>query len=72
MGPGFMTERAWDESARTDLGGRAPAIDPGPVLLSLADALPCPQYGLDYVKLAAWVFALLFGPALVAIAIWLA
>jgi hypothetical protein len=42
------------------------------VLLSLAEAPPCPRYHRDYVKLAAWLFALSFGPALIAIAIWLA
>ena len=72
MGPGSMTELAWAESARADMGGRAPAVAPRSMFLSLAEALPCPEYRLDYVKLAAWVFALLFGPALVAIAIWLA
>jgi hypothetical protein len=42
------------------------------VQLGVAEALPCPVYRHDYVKLAAWVFALLFGPALVALAILLA
>jgi hypothetical protein len=32
---------------------------------------PCSQARRDYVKLAAWLFALLFGPALVALAVWL-
>jgi hypothetical protein len=32
---------------------------------------PCPQASRDYLKLAAWMFALLFGPALVALVVWL-
>jgi hypothetical protein len=36
-----------------------------------AEAQLCAAYRHDYVKLAAWMFAVLFGPALVAIALWL-
>jgi hypothetical protein len=33
---------------------------------------PPPAYRRDYVRIAAWLFAVLFGPALVALAVWLA
>jgi hypothetical protein len=67
-----MKDFAWADSARADLGGSMPAIEPEPVLVSLAEMRPCPEYRRDYVKLAAWLFAFLFGPALVALAILLA
>jgi hypothetical protein len=31
----------------------------------------CPEFQRDYVRLAAWVFAVLFGPALAAMAVLL-
>jgi hypothetical protein len=67
-----MTDFASADSARADVGGSTPSFDPGALQWSLAETLPCPGYRHDYVKLAAWLFAVLFGPALVALAIWLA
>lgn len=69
-GPGPITKHAWAQRAPAEPGRQLPMLDQ--VQLGLADAWPCPQYRHDYVKLAAWVFALLFGPALVALALLLA
>jgi hypothetical protein len=50
-----------------------PSVDSGgQAQLSFAGDWPCPEYRRDYVKLAAWVFALLFGPALAALGVLLA
>ena len=48
------------EDARTR-GTRAPPV-----------GHPCPEYRRDYVKMACWAFALLFGPALITLAVLLA
>jgi hypothetical protein len=70
MGPGTLTKHAWAHDASADLGRPLPMIEPAQ--LGLAEAWVCPEYRRDYVKLAAWVFAVLFGPALAALAVLLA
>jgi hypothetical protein len=56
--------------ASVDVVRPLPTIDHAK--LGVAEPWSCPEYGRDYVKLAAWIFALLFGPALVALAVLLA
>jgi hypothetical protein len=70
MGLGSLTKHTWAQSASADLGGQLPTFDAAQ--FGLADSWGCPERRRDYVKLAAWVFAVLFGPVLVALGVWLA
>jgi hypothetical protein len=69
-GRGSIARDPWAQSAPEDVARQLPMLDE--VQLGLAEPLPCPEYHRDYVKIAAWVFAFLFGPALVALAVLLA
>jgi hypothetical protein len=68
MGLGSLTKHTWAQNAAADLGGQLPMLDAA----QLGDSWSCPEHRRDYVKLAAWVFAVLFGPVLVALGVWLA
>lgn len=73
MGPGSIATYAHARSAPAAADGPMPSVDSGgQAQLSFAGDWPCPEYRRDYVKLAAWVFALLFGPALAALGVLLA
>jgi hypothetical protein len=65
-----MTKHAWAQGASAGSGRQLPMLDD--VQLGLSEAWSCPEHGHDYVKAAAWLFALLFGPALVALIVLLA
>ena len=63
---GEMVDEPLALAARTELGG-ADLFEPPVSPVEARDPWPVPRR--DYVRVAAWVFAFFFGPALAALAV---